>query len=158
MSCTYIDNIAVVSRKKGLVITHSSKITFSKSELSKTGAGDCWGRAENPLIQITSATVKLPMAIKLHVTAVLPQYVLHVCEQSQGNPRKVFWRPLGTGLQLFWEPVCSVDPFWPHLLWFNSTLSKNKFTISSMYLKRTCGFLWAFNWETGFLTLNEESS
>lgn len=44
---------------------------------------------------------------------------------TRGN---VFWRPLGTGLQLFWAPAYSLDPFWPRLLWSDSTLSKNKFT------------------------------
>lgn len=54
--------------------------------------------------------------INLHGTVVLPQHILRISEQSQGNPKKVFSHPLGTGLGLVWAPVCSGYQFWPLLL------------------------------------------
>lgn len=97
-----------------------------KGELSQTGAGDCWVQSwESPdTAHFSNINCSTPLAaIKPHVTAVLPQYVLHVSEQWQGDPRNVFSWPVGTGLRLFWAPVCSQDPFWPHSFQFDYAVS-----------------------------------
>lgn len=98
------DHTAVVRSRESLAITSSGKITFSK-EWTVKNRGWCWVRSKEYQLLINRSTPL--MAIKHHVTAVLPQYVLHVSEQWQGNPRKVFSWPRGTGLRLFWAPVCS---------------------------------------------------
>lgn len=98
------DHTAVVRSRESLAITSSGKITFSK-EWTVKNRGWCWARSKEYQLLINRSTPL--MAIKHHVTAVLPQYVLHVSEQWQGNPRKVFSWPRGTGLRLFWAPVCS---------------------------------------------------
>lgn len=69
--------------REGLASTRGGKITFNKESTVKNKGlviAEC--SAKNPLIRLTSA-----ISTASHF---LPQCVLHVSEQSQGNPRKVF--------------------------------------------------------------------
>lgn len=147
--CTYADHTAAVSSREGLVITRSGKITFNKEWTDHQKRGLVIAEAElripPDIAHSSNNNCSTPLTgIKLCVTAVRPQRVLHVSEQSQGNPRKVFSRPLGTGLRLFWALVCSEDPFWPHLLLFyfvskKKQKTKKHLTIGRMNPKTTTG-------------------
>lgn len=83
---------AAVSSRNYLAILRTGEITFNKKRVkwpSKTGAGDCWGRAENPpdTDHLSNINCSAPLvAAALHGTAVLAQYVLHVSKQPARQP------------------------------------------------------------------------
>lgn len=139
------------------------KLHSIKSEPSKTGAGDCWGRAKNPLIQLTSAISTAP-----HLSRQLNSMLLQSCHsmycmylnshKATRGKCSVDHQAQGYGcsehrfvLKIHFGPVC-----------FDLTaLSVKNVTTGRVNPKKrttsaltSCGLLT----ETGFLTLNEESS
>lgn len=89
-----------------MAITSIGAVTFNKERtVRKKGwwqGVECKGKPDQ-FWNINCLKKKNLKKIQQQHTAVLPQYVLRVCKQWQGNPRKVFSWPAGTGL--FWAQL-----------------------------------------------------